>query len=112
MIDYRTWQEHADANPKMPKHLPKKPLETNNQGGFDAQNKEQTKRHKHADLITLPENVKGTNCGNCSFMILQGEKVGFCKHPEIQDWVTTRMCCAYWTHEGVKRSWEKNPEVA
>lgn len=101
MIDYRTWQECAG---KMPKTLPRKPLETNNQGGFTPETDQQLKRFKHADLITLPENVKGTNCGNCSYMRHQG-KIGFCAHEEIQDYVTERMCCQYWDHKDINRAW-------
>ncbi len=106
MIDYRTWVE---CDGKMPTHLPQKPLETNQEGGFNPETNKQVKRFKHADLITLPKEVKGTNCGNCSFMKKQG-KYGFCKHEEIQDWVTDRMCCKYWNHHGVKRSWGKNSD--
>jgi hypothetical protein len=111
MIDYRTWQEHADAKGKVPSHLPLKPLETNNQGGFDPQTQAQIKRFKHVDLITLPENIEGTHCGNCSF-VRSSDDVGFCTHSEIQDWVNKRMCCKYWNHEGVRRSWEKNQDDA
>jgi hypothetical protein len=102
MIDYNTWLEHQG---KIPKNLPAKPLETNQQGGFDPQTDPQIKRFKHVDLITLPEDIKGTNCGNCSYMRHQG-KIGFCTHKEIQDWVTDRNCCAYWDHPNARRSWE------
>lgn len=106
MIDYRTWLEHGG---KMPKHLPEKPLETNSQGGFDPQSDKQNQKFKKVDLLTLPEEVKGTNCGNCEYMRKQG-KIGFCKHEDVQDWVTDRMCCNRWSHEGARRAWEKNQE--
>ena len=40
----------------------------NDQGGLDPANHEELARYKHADLITLPADVKGTNCGNCKFV--------------------------------------------
>lgn len=105
MTDYRTWLEHEAAKGKMPEHLPRRPLETNQMGGFDHEDNKEKKKFKHVDLITLPEDVKGTNCGNCKFW-----KKKFCTHPEIQLWVTERMCCAYWDHEGARRSWEIEDE--
>jgi hypothetical protein len=105
MIDYRTWLEHEVKKGKMPDCLPRKPLETNQQGGFDHENDKQKKVFKKVDLITLPEDVKGTNCGNCRFI-----KNKFFTHLEIQNWVNDRMCCAYWDNDGARRSWEIEDE--
>lgn len=58
------------------------------------------KKAKKVDLITLPPDIKGTNCGNCKFM-----DNDFCKHKEIQMPVNDRMCCAYWDNTKVKRPW-------
>ena len=59
---------------------------------------------KHADLITLPESVQGTNCGNCEYFV---KKTKFCKHEEVQQTVSDKMCCKYWDHPDAKRAWEK-----
>ena len=61
-------------------------------------------RAKHADLITLPPSVKGTNCANCRFVEKRSDGA-FCAHPEIKLPVNERMCCAYWDHSDVKRPW-------
>lgn len=71
-----------------------KKSELDSQGGFlvpyDA-----IKRAREADLITLPGRpaVKPTQKLHCD-------------HKEVQQWVTPRMCCAFWDAEGVKRAWE------
>jgi hypothetical protein len=106
MIDYRSWLEHSEGG-EMSEHLPSKPLEKNKLGGFDPETKEQVNIFKHVDLITLPKEVEGTNCSNCRFVRKQNN-LGFCTHKEIQQWVTPRMCCAYWSHDDVKRLWENN----
>lgn len=61
-------------------------------------------RAKHADLITLPEGITGTNCANCKFIDLETK---MCKHKEVDQKVAPNMCCVYWDAEGVKREWEK-----
>jgi len=61
-------------------------------------------RAKAADLVTLPENVEGTNCANCKFIDLK-EKM--CKHPQVDQKVSERMCCALWDAEGTIREWEE-----
>lgn len=58
-------------------------------------------RARNTDLITLPEGVKGTNCGNCMYV-----QEGYCIHPEVDQPVTERMCCALWDHSEAIRSWE------
>jgi len=74
------WLEHSDGR-----------------GGIVPSN---IKRAKRVDLITLPEDVKGTNCGNCKWI-----NEGFCTHPEVKMHVNDRMCCAEWDNKGVKRPW-------
>lgn len=64
--------------------------------------KAQLERAKAADLVTLPKNITGTNCGNCSYI-----KEGFCTHKKVQQPVSARLCCAYWDAEGTIRPWEK-----
>ncbi len=73
----------------------------NSQGGY-MQSGEELARAKKADLLTLPPGVEGTNCANCKF-----QKDGFCKHKEVQQAVTPRMCCAFWDAEGCVRAWKE-----
>ena len=65
------------------------------------------KKAKKLDLITLPESVKGTNCGNCRWVKMENG-AGFCQHREVKTWVNDRMCCVKWDHSEVRRPWE-NP---
>lgn len=58
-------------------------------------------RAEKADLLTLPKNVPGTNCGNCRFF-----SDGYCGHKEVDQPVTERMCCSFWDSEGCLRAWE------
>jgi hypothetical protein len=59
-------------------------------------------RARRADLITLPEKIEGTNCGNCKFVDLKNE---YCNHPNVDQKVTSRNCCALWDQAGTKREW-------
>lgn len=77
----------------------------NQEGGLDPQNAKDMAKSKKVDLITLPMNVLGTNCGNCKFI---NEEKNFCTHDDVQLPVTERMCCALWDNEGVKRPWKKD----
>lgn len=51
----------------------------------------QEKRAVDSDLIKLPQDHEGANCGNCKYL---GEK-WFCKNKEIQMTVAANMCCNY-----------------
>lgn len=62
-------------------------------------------RAKEADLITLPKNISGTNCGNCEYMNFENSQ---CIHEKVLQKVSNRMCCIYWNTDGVIRKWEKN----
>jgi hypothetical protein len=62
-------------------------------------------RAKRVDLITLPASVEGTNCGNCEYVEGTGD-VLYCRHPEVRQNVTRRMCCALWDHPRAERAWE------
>lgn len=62
------------------------------------------KRAKHVDLITLPPDVEGTNCGNCLYYVPDGSH-GWCEHKDVMMHVNKRMCCKYWDNDGVERSW-------
>jgi hypothetical protein len=77
----------------------------NGRGGIAPQTPEEVARFKHADLITLPVSVEGTNCGNCKFVSLNKAGAGHCAHPEVRHEVNRRMCCKFWDNSGVKRQW-------
>ncbi len=61
---------------------------------------------QRVDLIVLPPEIEGTNCGNCEYFEKSGD-MGWCKHDKIKQWVTARMCCSLWDNDKVKRSWGK-----
>jgi hypothetical protein len=61
------------------------------------------KRAKAVDLISLPTDVKGTNCGNCRFIMADKS----CVHPEVRMSVNDRMCCARWDAQGVIRHFQE-----
>lgn len=70
--------------------------ELNDQGGIDPKNDSDMKKAKAADLITLPGGTKADAAAK-----------RFCVNKEIQMYVTTRMCCAYWDNSAVRRPWKK-----
>jgi len=69
--------------------------ELNYEGGIDPKNKDELKRAKEADLITLPGGSKSDVTDK-----------RFCEHPKIKMYVTARMCCAFWDNKRVKRPWK------
>ena len=79
----------------------------NKEGGYDYTGKA-LDRAREADLVTLPEDIKGTNCAdtNCMF----GKK-GLCVHPRILLPVTDRMSCSWWDNTDVKRPWGAPVEI-
>src|SRR5215475_12168783 len=100
MKSFKVWREDKFTESLPPEHK-------NKQGGFDPKPEQYTK-WKKVDLITLPESVSGTNCGNCKYWTDTKEKdVGFCTFKDILEFVTSRNCCAFWDNPGVKRLWEK-----
>jgi hypothetical protein len=50
-----------------------------------------SKRANAADLIVIPDQVRGALCQNCEYY-----KGGFCDHPKIQFDVNPKWCCSYW----------------
>lgn len=77
--------------------------EADGHGGLIPSNEKRMARAEKADLLTLPEDVSGTNCANCKFMDM---KNGYCLHPKVDQPVTARMCCALWDAQGCYRAWE------
>jgi mutator protein MutT len=69
---------------------------------------EEEKRAEKTDLITLPENVTGTNCGNCMFYNKDNCQ---CVNKEVDQKVTDNMCCALWDNEEVKRPWKQDNKI-
>lgn len=79
-------------------------------GGLRPRNEEEVKKFKHADLIVLPNNIEGTNCGNCKYASDKSNGMLYCKHPDLELVVTEKMCCRYWDHADVKRNWTVSKE--
>ena len=78
------------------KEEPTDSSDLNEQGGLDPKTPKEMNRAQTADLITLPGGLKADATNR-----------KFCNHPNIQMFVTARMCCGYWDNEGVKRPWKK-----
>lgn len=79
----------------------------NKLGGIDPEDKHLIERSKQADLVTLPKDVKGTNCYNCMYITDKRKEAGYCKHPKVKMLVDEKMCCSYWDNKGVHRSFGK-----
>lgn len=75
--------------------------ELNKKGGVLARTQDELKRAKEVDLITLPIDIDGTNCGNCRFV-----KNRFCTHPRVNQRVNNRMCCILWSRPGEYRQFK------
>jgi hypothetical protein len=67
--------------------------ELNEFGGLKAPNEAYVEMAKHVDLVTLP--------GKANVKIK-----AYCNHEDIHDFVTERMCCAYWDNEDAKREFK------
>lgn len=97
MKSYNEWLvEHGDHSK----------IKKDAQGGIVPQD---MKAAKKVDLITLPPGIEGTHCLNCEY-VKKDEDLHFCDHPEIQQYVNKRNCCAYWDHHDVKRLWKESDQ--
>jgi len=68
---------------------------------------EKLRRAKAVDLITLPDGISGTNCGNCSYFAkAPGMSTGLCIHPKVRMGVQENQCCILWNAPGTKRAWK------
>lgn len=83
-------------------------------GGVLPNTRSEAERAKHADLITFPKGITGVTCANCSYRVpledVLGQKIkgaGYCQHPEVDQPVTPKMCCNYWSLPGTLRSWKR-----
>ncbi len=72
--------------------------ELNENGGLLPPNKAYVDMAKHVDLISLP--------GKATV-----KEKAFCDHEEIQDFVTERMCCAYWDNKDAERPFKGKADV-
>ena len=83
----------------------------NDRGGYDYSGKE-LERARKADLVTLPENIVGTNCSasNCTMYSIKEDGHFFCKHPKILLPVTERQSCGWYDNKDIIRPWGKPVE--
>jgi hypothetical protein len=95
-----------EKNIENDKAQPKNDIQTfpkNKDGGYTYSG-EALKIAEKFDLITLPKNIEGTNCANCSWYTPYKDG-GFCFRSNILLPVTAKMSCAYWNSLSVKRDW-------
>jgi hypothetical protein len=100
----RVMREAEDMKPasKKKSHEPKpEEPEEDDHGGVIPEAKD---RAKAVDLITLPDDVKGTNCGLCVWIDEDGD---YCTNPKVDMPVNERMCCNLWQRHGTLREYEK-----
>ena len=79
-------------------------MKLNKLGGIDNLSVKDLKKAKDVDLITLPKDVKGTNCGNCKWIKSVSKNIGYCKNEKVTQYVNGNMCCVLWTHHGEHRA--------
>jgi len=81
---------------------PEKMLKWNELGGVDPRTPEDLQVAGAVMLITLPNEVQGANCSNCTYFrgLNPALGVGFCTNPQVKQDVTERMLCAMWEHPG------------
>lgn len=78
-------------------------IEFNELGGIYTERKEELKRAKEVDLVTLPRDITGTNCFNCKWIRGKQKYHGYCSHPKVAQDVNNRMCCILWSRTGEYR---------
>lgn len=101
MKSYQDWLTENNQNKAEDTKKPRgKKLKKNGSVHIDS------KVGQRVDLVVLPPDVEGKNCGNCMYFEKSGD-IGWCEHKEVRQWVTPRMCCSLWDHKDVKRSWKK-----
>ncbi len=77
-------------------------LEKNDLHGINDMEEDALKRAKEVDLVTLPKDVKGTNCYNCRWIDSTKKAYGkMCNNPKVKQYVNERMCCALWANKGM-----------
>jgi hypothetical protein len=87
------------------------PLERNDLDGINDMDKDALERAKSVDLVTLPKDVKGTNCYNCKWISLNKKPYGsMCKNKKVNQFVNARMCCVLWANKGMYEPFERDKE--
>lgn len=86
-------------------------IKHNKQGGIDDIYSDSLKRAKNVDLVTLPENISGTNCYNCKWIKEKTRSKGYCSNPRVSQYVNNRMCCAIWDSNDALRNFEGKSEI-
>ena len=110
MRSLKQWQESQQTpDPDELDAKTVKPVDKNDRGGLDPKGDAQIRKFKQVDLITLPQGVAGANCFNCEYIEItdRSKGIGFCKHKEVQEWVTKKMLCPKWSHPDLIRYWVK-----
>ncbi len=60
-------------------------------------------RAKSVDLMTIPGNIKGTNCQNCVY----STPLHWCKNDKVEQPVKETYCCAYWRNpKTIRPDWD------
>jgi dephospho-CoA kinase len=72
--------------------------ELNSNGGLKPTSEAYIDMAKHVDLVSLP--------GKATV-----KTKAFCNHEDVQDFVTERMCCAYWDNKDAKRDFKGKADV-
>lgn len=87
-------------------------LEPNDLGGINETDKPALERAKKADLVTLPEDVEGTNCYNCKWISsYKNDEKGMCTEPHVRQYVNQRMCCILWSGKGEYRPFKRKANL-
>lgn len=75
-------------------------IEYDRNGGVRLEGESEKARASRADLISMPERLRGVGCGNCKFFSAIGGKPtsGWCRHPAVDLPVSVRQCCNFWDH--------------
>ncbi len=99
-------KRYAISKPKALYKRPKRPaarsnpsakLAFNKQGGVQPQTTFEAIRAKAADLGTLPRGMCGTRCDFCQHYTKKSSHTGYCKHFLVQQMVSDRQCCIYFS---------------
>jgi hypothetical protein len=83
-------------------------VKENKLGGVNEMDKPALERAKKVDLITLPDDIDGTNCYNCKWISShKNEYDAMCTHPKVRQYVNERMCCIMWSRTGEYRPFQR-----
>ena len=80
--------------------------EVNQLGGVFNIDESSVDAAKLVNLVTLPDKVRGANCGNCSSYSKQDGGVRFCTNALVKQEVSARMHCSLWEHNKSIKIWK------